>query len=144
MATPRTEVIERKLAFFRKYVHDLGVYGALDEEGRRREHYAIERLLQLLCESAADLSLQVLKAAGQVPPGSYREVFSALADSGAMPSPLAQELIAACGMRNLLTHLYDVIDLGRVIAAIEPALTLYRTFDTWLVERLTRADGETP
>lgn len=133
MASPKTEIFQRKLAFLRQYIHDLNVYGALDKESRRREHYAIERLLQLLCESAADLSLQVLKAGGQVPPGSYREIFTALADSGAMPRDLANRLIAACGMRNLLTHLYDVIDMERVISAIEPALALYRAYDDWLV-----------
>ncbi len=141
MAAVKIEVIERKRAFFGQYLHDLAVYAALDAAGRRREHYAIERLLQLLCESAADLSLQVLKATGRVPPGSYREIFSALADLGAMPSALAEELIAACGMRNLLTHLYDVIDLARVIAAVEPALALYRTYDTWLSDYLAPAAG---
>ncbi|AUB79706.1 type VII toxin-antitoxin system HepT family RNase toxin [Candidatus Thiodictyon syntrophicum] len=141
MTAAKLEVIERKRAFFRQYLHDLAVYGALDAAGRRREHYAIERLLQLLCESAADLSLQVLKASGQVPPGSYREIFSALSDLGAMPGAMAAELIAACGMRNLLTHLYDVIDLGRVIAAVEPALALYRTYDAWLSDYLAPAAG---
>ena len=121
-------------------MHDLAAYAGLDPDGRRREHYAIERLLQLLCESAADLSLQVLKAGGQVPPGSYREIFQALANAGTMPRPLAQDLIGACGMRNLLTHLYDVIDLDRVIAAIEPALALYRAYDAWLTGLLSPRD----
>lgn len=136
MSTPKAEVIERKRAFFRQYRHDLAAYGALDAPGRRREHYAIERLLQLLCESAADLSLQVIKARAQVPPTSYREVFSTLADGGLMPPALADDLIAACGMRNLLTHLYDVIDLARVIAAVEPALALYEAFDDWFSQHL--------
>jgi len=141
MSAFRIEVIGRKRAFFRQYLRDLAAYAALDTPGRRREHYAIERLLQLLCESAADLSLQLLKADCQVPPGSYREIFSALAAAGAMPGALAEELIAACGMRNLLTHLYDVIDLGRVIAAIEPALALYGAFDTWLDSHPALAGG---
>lgn len=132
----QTDVIDRKLALFRRYLADLGVYQALDAQSRRREHYAIERLLQLLCESAADLSLQVLKSQGQPAPGSYREIFSALADLELMPRDLASDLIAACGMRNVLTHLYDIIDLERVIAAIEPALVVYRAFDGWLVARI--------
>jgi uncharacterized protein YutE (UPF0331/DUF86 family) len=141
MPVPNTEVITRKLGFFRHYLHDLAAYGGLDSDGRRREHYAIERLLQLLCESAADLALQLLKAGGQVPPGSYREIFQALADTQAMPRDLAAGLIGACGMRNVLTHLYDVIDLARVIAAIEPALALYHAYDSWLVDQLLQRGG---
>jgi uncharacterized protein YutE (UPF0331/DUF86 family) len=144
MSAPGTEIIDRKLGFFRLYLHDLDGYRALDPDGRRREHYAIERLLQLLCESAADLSLQVLKSRGQVLPGSYRQIFMALADAGTMPRVLAQDLIGACGMRNVLTHLYDVIDLDRVIAAIEPALELYRAYDTWLIERSGLIGGPSP
>lgn len=138
MTAPRTAIIERKVAFFRQYLHDIGEYCALDDEARRRAHYAIERLLQLLCESSADLSLQILKSEGRPPPTSYREIFSTLADSGAMPRPLALDLIAACGMRYVLTHPYDSIDLERVTSAIEPALELYRAFDDWLVDRLER------
>jgi uncharacterized protein YutE (UPF0331/DUF86 family) len=54
VADLRPEILERKLAFLRQYLTDLEDYARLDTDGRRREHYAIERLLQLLCESAVD------------------------------------------------------------------------------------------
>jgi hypothetical protein len=66
MDQAQTEIVDHKLSFFRRYLEDLGDYGALDGEGRRGEHCAIER----------------------------------------------------------------------VIAAIEPALALYRTFDAWLAEQM--------
>jgi uncharacterized protein YutE (UPF0331/DUF86 family) len=37
-------------------------------------------------------------------------------------------------MRNVLTHLYDTIDLDRVVAAVEPALALYRQYLEWALE----------
>jgi predicted nucleotidyltransferase len=70
MSLPGKEVLERKLGFLNLYLKDLAVYGPLDPAGRRREHYAIERLLQLLCESAADIALQFLKAKGETLPAS--------------------------------------------------------------------------
>lgn len=132
------EAIERKLASLRRFIADLDGYARLDDEGRRREHYAIERLLQLLCESAAYLGLQWPKTTGQALPGSYWEIFTALEDNGDMPRELAQDLIAACGMRNVLTHLYDAIDLDRVIAAVDPALALYREFLAWALVRMPK------
>ena len=49
---------------------------------------------------------------------------------------MASELVAACGMRNVLTHLYDEIDLDRVIAAVDPAIALYSRFADWVLDRL--------
>jgi len=126
-----TEVLERKLSFLRQFLTDLASYAALDSAGRRREHYAIERLLQLLCESAADIGLQVVKRRGGGLTGSYREVFISLQQLGVLPEPMAGRLVDACGMRNVLTHLYDAIDLDRVIAAVDPALALYREYLDW-------------
>lgn len=62
MPTPSPEVMDRKLAFLHRFIGDLAAYAGLDGAGRRREHYAIERLIQLLCESASDIGLQFLKA----------------------------------------------------------------------------------
>lgn len=131
MAELRREVMERKLALQHRFLQDLESYAVLSPAERRSEHYAVERLLQLLCESAADIALQVLKARGYGIAGSYREVFESLAQQGDLPDELARRLIAACAMRNLLTHLYDVIDLDRVVEAVDPAVSLYREFMAW-------------
>jgi uncharacterized protein YutE (UPF0331/DUF86 family) len=135
MPAPSPEVMDRKLAFLRRFIADLAGYARLDDAGRRREHYAIERLLQLLCESAADIGLQFLKAREEALPGSYREVFWALAQGDGLPPDLRDRLVAACGMRNVLTHLYDTIDLERVTAAVDPAVALYERFAAWAIAR---------
>ncbi|WP_018878339.1 HepT-like ribonuclease domain-containing protein [Thioalkalivibrio sp. ALE28] len=41
----------------------------------------------------------------------------------------------ACAMRNVLTHLYDTIDLERVIGAVTPALQVYTQFAQWAEQR---------
>ena len=64
MAEGGRDVIERKLAFLGQFLADLELYARLDADARRKEHYAIERLLQLLCESAADIGLQMLRRRG--------------------------------------------------------------------------------
>ena len=141
MAQVATEALERKLGFLNRYIADLGAYVGLDQAARLRDHYTIERLLQLLCEAAADIALQFLKAEADTLPASYREAFTSLAARGRLPEALAQELIAACGMRDVLTHLYDEIDLTRVIAAVEPAVGLYGAFRDWSVAQLAAVNG---
>lgn len=139
MAPVNRPVLQRKLAALQTFSDDLGRYARLDSAGRRQEHYAVERLLQLLCETAADIGLQLLKARSEPAlAGSYREVFVLLRQSANLPDEMATQLISACGMRNVLTHLYDAIDLDRVIAAVDPAVKLYRAYLGWAVEQLDR------
>ncbi len=126
------EVFQRKLAMLQQFRADLSAYAELDHAARRREHYAVERLLQLLCEVSADLGLQLLRAHGYRLAASYRDVFAALRDQLGLPEELAERLMDACAMRNLLTHLYDTIDLDRVTAAIEPALEVYEEYAEWV------------
>ncbi len=134
MTSEEQEILRRKLSMLRQFRADLGAYAELDQAARRREHYAVERLLQLLCEASADIGLQLLRAHGYQLASSYRDVFAALRDQLGLPDELAEQLMDACGMRNVLTHLYDTIDLDRVAAAVEPAMAVYGAYDAW-VER---------
>ncbi|WP_231378022.1 hypothetical protein [Thioalkalivibrio sp. ALE12] len=64
MSPDTSEVMQRKLSMLRQFLSDLEQYRALEPRQQRREHYAIERLLQLLCESSADIGLQLLRRDG--------------------------------------------------------------------------------
>ncbi len=133
-------VLQRKLSMLQQFRADLGAYAELDHTARRREHYAVERLLQLLCEASADIGLQLLRAHGYRLAASYRDVFAALRDQLGLTDELAERLMDACAMRNVLTHLYDTIDLDRVAAAVEPALEAYGEYAEW-IEALAKRYG---
>jgi hypothetical protein len=45
-------------------------------------------------------------------------------------------------MRNVLTHLYDIIDLERVIEAAEPTLAIYGRYSEWVRGRLLLPSGQ--
>jgi uncharacterized protein YutE (UPF0331/DUF86 family) len=59
-----------------------------------------------------------------------------------LPRDLADRLVAACGMRNVLTHLYDTIDLERVIDAVDPAITLYAGYVDWILAGPRESAGQ--
>jgi uncharacterized protein YutE (UPF0331/DUF86 family) len=71
-------------------------------------------------QECVSLTTHWLSDAGQDVPGSDREIFTALADRGALSTDLARRL-AAAGFRNLVVHQYGVLDPARVhaIAASE-------------------------
>jgi uncharacterized protein YutE (UPF0331/DUF86 family) len=57
-----------------------------------------------------------LADAGLDVPGSYREIFLALAERAKVPRDLAQRLASAAGFRNLVAHQYGILDPARVHA----------------------------
>lgn len=132
----RREIIERKLGFLHGYLQDLERLVPLTRAEREVQHYAIERILQLLCEAAADITLQFPKDRGIAPPDSYRALFEQARLAALMPADLAAELARACGMRDVIVHLYEALDMDRILAAVDAAPVLYRRFSAWAMESL--------
>ena len=88
--------------------------GAFDADRTARE-VVILNLFVALQECVA-LATHWLADAGLDVPGSYREIFLALAERGKVPRDLAERLAAAAGFRNLVAHQYGVLDPARVHA----------------------------
>lgn len=61
-------------------------------------------------QECVNLATHWLADDGRQVPGSYRGIFLALADTGAIPRELAERLAAASGFRNLVAHRYGVLD----------------------------------
>ena len=51
-------------------------------------------------------------------PGSASEMFYLLEDSGYINSQLTEKMIKAVGLRNLIVHEYDKIDLTRLFEIV--------------------------
>jgi uncharacterized protein YutE (UPF0331/DUF86 family) len=68
-------------------------------------------------------------------PGSYAEMFAALADHGVVDHALAQWLAAASGLRNLIAHQYGALDYRRVHAMASTGLADLEAFCAALAAR---------
>jgi uncharacterized protein YutE (UPF0331/DUF86 family) len=92
----------------------------LAEEPVRRA--AIERFIQATVDLAVDVNGHVAVAELGRSPGSNRESFALVAQSGAIEKEVADRLAPAAGLRNVLVHQYVNIDVARIADAIEPIL----------------------
>lgn len=101
----------------------------------------VESFHALLATAAADLR-QHLLAVGGVVAGSHREVFRRVAETGLVDANLGLRLARAAGMRNVLVHLDEQIDLEVARAAIGPALADFAALVAAL-EPLSREDPRT-
>ena len=88
--------------------------GAFEADRTIREVVVLNLFVAL--QETVSLATHWLADAGMDVPGSYREIFIALAERGKIPRALAQRLAAAAGLRNLVAHQYGVLDPSRIYA----------------------------
>lgn len=135
------EVVLRKLTTIRRLLRDLQRHETASIDDVRASHYEIERILELLATASADLLQHLLAERGEIA-SSYRDVFRMSGEADLLPRELASRLEEAAGMRNVLVHLYDEIDVGILHASIGKALRDYPQLVAALA-RFGEADRET-
>ena len=115
------EVLLRKLAYLRQLLADLEVYRDATTTEVERDHYVIERILELLVVVASDLLMHLLAEQG-VQTASYRDTFEAAGTAELITPELAESLAQAAGMRNIIAHMYESINYSILHASIPQAL----------------------
>ncbi len=122
------EVARRKLAAILRYLEDLAPYARVDAQEYAKHHYAVEIILGLLVEAAADALSHLLVEQGAARPDTYRGVFLEAARRMLIPHDLGERLAPFAGLRSVLAHRYAEIDPEKVRAAIAPARETFRAF----------------
>jgi uncharacterized protein YutE (UPF0331/DUF86 family) len=74
--------------------------------------------LHLAIENCTDLAAHIISEEGLGVPGSASEMFYLLEDSGYINSQLTEKMIKAVGLRNIIVHEYDKIDLTRLFEIV--------------------------
>jgi uncharacterized protein YutE (UPF0331/DUF86 family) len=128
MTGARNDVARRKLAALGDHLHELerilpSTLSAYERDGVRRR--AVERLLQLLVESAADLFQRLLVLRSVAAPQDYRGIFRAAAKAGLVPEDLLGRLDPFASLRNVLVHEYDEVDDAVVFTEAGRALPVF-------------------
>ena len=125
------DIVVRKLNNIKKYLKQLQKYADVDLAEYQKsfdQQMVVERLLHLLIESAIDINMHLVVSDGQPPPETYYDSFLELAEIGAIPANLAEQLAPSAGLRNRLVHDYDDLNSAIIHGAIDFALTLYSQY----------------
>ena len=102
---------------------------ALADRGAiKQDHYASERLIQLVVETMFDIMSHWLTTHGFSASDSYSEVVLESGRRRLITEELAYRLVPAARMRNLLVHMYERIDMEKLEQAIPSALEDTREF----------------
>ena len=135
-------LVRRKLARITRNLEDLSTVQSLEFERYiedRFRHKGTERILQETVESAVDVNLHLLKAAGLPPSQDYFRSFVEVGRHGVIALALAERLAPSTGLSNRLVHEYDTIDDRRVLDAVGDAVQDFGEYvaavEGWLTER---------
>jgi uncharacterized protein YutE (UPF0331/DUF86 family) len=86
-------------------------------------------------QACLDIAAHWLADAGWEVPGTYADVFDALARHAVISDKLATRLAGAAASRNLVAHQYGALDWGRVHALASSDLAELEAFCSALAER---------
>jgi uncharacterized protein YutE (UPF0331/DUF86 family) len=115
-----TELIEKKLALIETCVRELQELAQPDRLTIDvREARFVEHTLQIAIQAALDIASQIVSARRLGEPETNRALFDLLLRAGAIEEPLAQNLYAMAGFRNILVHGYQDVDLTIVRDVVE-------------------------
>lgn len=104
------EILAAKVSQIGRYLQDFRHLATGEFESYLKNHYAIERLIELLIISSVDVVYHLFRLRQEPPATSYSSAFLRAGEMGIISAELAGRLARAAGMRNLLVHGYDQID----------------------------------
>jgi len=88
---------------------------SLDDFIRCRSlRFALRYAIVLIVESSADIGLIILKQCFDDEAGSYREVFTKLAERGVLSFSVAEGMTKLASLRNMIVHRYWGVDDARI------------------------------
>jgi uncharacterized protein YutE (UPF0331/DUF86 family) len=69
------DVLLRKLAYLRQLLRDLTPFAQMSRDEIEKQHYTVERILELLVGAAADLTFHILAERGLTPTLDFINVY---------------------------------------------------------------------
>lgn len=101
----------------------------------------VERLIQLIVEVALDVNRHIFKSLKIKQPSDNAETFIELSNLKIIDYNLALKLKESGKMRNLLVHLYELIEPPIVHSSIKDTLTDYPIYQRQILNYLDSLDN---
>ena len=135
------EKVSRKLRYMKKYVDFLREYRSISREELEKNDMlksAIERNFQLAIESALDIGEVIISARDFEKPEDYREVMLILGKHRVIPADFAERFSKAAGFRNILVHMYEEVDAGKLHDYLQNNLEDFNEFARFIAKYLEK------
>lgn len=126
-----TELVKSKLSDFAGYFTELEPI--LKEEARiiienSLKLHTVERLFQLIVDTAVDINTHIISASDFKVPDDYQSTFLILAENRILPMDFAVKIAPSVGLRNLVVHKYGRVDVKKMVGDIKSEIGQYREY----------------
>lgn len=112
--------LETKLKYLKQLTEDY--------ETVKSNHYAFERVAQMLIESSVDIGNMIIDAFILRDPGNYKDVIDILELEGAISKETQRALHQTIDVRRQFVHYYDTLDTAQLIPLFDQTVPFYEQF----------------
>ena len=136
--------IVQKLGQMKEYLEEAKLILALPVEeilGKPTNLRSLERLLQLIVDSALDINKHFIKELNLQISDDLQSTFIVLGENNILPNDFAQKIAPVVGLRNRLVHRYEKVDNKRFIADFEKNQQDFDNFINYISSYLEKQSG---
>ncbi|MDX9785241.1 MAG: DUF86 domain-containing protein [Desulfobacterales bacterium] len=132
-------LILRKLSELEEYLRQIQEFKYISISQYRKDwkiQRIIERTLQMMIETCADIASHIISDKKYRIPNSYVETFEVLYDNKLINKNLFETMKKMAKFRNVVVHHYDNVDAEIVVAILKKNLTDFTTYKTAIIQAL--------
>jgi uncharacterized protein YutE (UPF0331/DUF86 family) len=125
------DVILRKLTELDTYRNQLGEFSGLAVASYRADWKAqriVERTLQMMIETCADVANHIVADRGMRSPTSYADTFKVLSENAVIGADLSSVMEKMAKFRNVVVHQYEGVDAEIVVLILQRHLADFDRF----------------
>lgn len=136
-----TQFIEKRLkniAKYRQRLDSLLEYNDKMIKIDMLKQHTLERLIQLIVDEMIDINEYIIKVRQFDSPDDFQGTFRLLGEHDILPLEFAESLSPIVGLRNLIVHRYEEIDLDLLIQTARNRKDDFKIYVSHILEFLNR------
>src|ERR671930_378459 len=134
-------LILRKLASLSDYQKQVAEFSSItleDYQSDWKVQRIVERTLQMMIETCADIAGHVIADDGLRTPETYADTFRVLGENGILATELTAVMEKMAKFRNIVVHQYESVDAEIVVLILKRHLDDFQKFSAAVVQHLTK------
>lgn len=134
-------LILRKLASLSDYLKQIAEFSPVKVDDYRSDwkvQRIVERTLQMMIETCADVAGHVIADNGLRTPETYADTFRVLGENGILTAEQTTVMEKMAKFRNIVVHQYETVDAEIVVLILKRHLSDFQQFSHAVVQHLTK------
>ena len=132
-------LILRKLAELEEYLGQVKEYSSITANRYSKDWKAqrvVERTLQMMIETCADIAGHIISDKGYRVPATYADTFKVLYENGLLNKELFGTMEKVAKFRNIIVHHYDKVDAEIVVGILKKDLKDFSAYKDAIINIL--------